>query len=104
MFEIDIMGTDGRARILANGDRIVIERPGPYAHYDGFSELQESEVRATGMAHAMEIGLDRMLAALDSGDAAELSEAVDGARDLSIVDAIKASARAGGAKVTTVPC
>jgi predicted dehydrogenase len=100
-FELDLTGSDGRARLLENGDRIEIATPRVNGHYSGFNELQPASVRETGMSNAMLTGLDRMLAALDDGPAGDVSEARDGLRDLTIVDAILRSAAAGGTKILT---
>jgi predicted dehydrogenase len=102
-FEIDIVGTEGRARVLANGDRIEVAAPGVHSHYNGFNELQPVSVRETGMSEAMLVGLDRMLAAFDQGNEADVSEAREGVRDLTIVDAVRRSAAAGGTKIRTDP-
>jgi predicted dehydrogenase len=101
VFEIDIVGTKGRARVVANGDRIELAAPAVHGHYDGFNELQPASSCETGLTGAMLAGLDRMLAAFDRGDAANVSEAREGVRDLTVVDAVRHSAGAGGAKVRT---
>ena len=46
LFELDILATEGRVRLVGNGDRILVSRVRPYAHYPGFGELHEAPDRA----------------------------------------------------------
>src|SRR5437867_9139587 len=98
LFEIDVVGTKGRVRILNNGDVIEIGHPVPYGHYDGFAELQLKERRQSSLANTMVYGLDSMVEAFRCGTASDVSEAEEGLRELGVVRAILESAQRGGAR------
>ncbi len=99
LFEIDVAGTEGRVRLLNNGDVIEVEQPVPYGHYDGFAELRLKERRQSSLANAMVYGLNSMLEAFRCGTTPDVSEAEEGLHDLHIVHAILESAQRGGARV-----
>ena len=100
LFEIDVVGTKGRVRILDNGDVIEVWHPAPYGHYGGFAELQLKERRQSSLANAMVYGLDSMMEAFRCGMASDVSEAEEGLRDLRVVCAILESAQRGGVIVS----
>jgi len=85
LFEIDIIGTKGRIRILENGDRYELYELVPYGHYEGFNELKLTGTHETDMGQAMRYGLEMMLDALGNGTWNDLSEGENAARDIEIV-------------------
>lgn len=106
LFEIDILGTDGRVRIVENGDRITVATVEEYAHYPGFTELRE----ATGeraIASTMGAAIPRAVrdvVAFVRGERPSPGETGEEAyRDLCVLDAITASRAAGGARRIVEP-
>jgi predicted dehydrogenase len=98
IFEIDIIGTRGRVRIDANGDRIIIYNAVNYGHYSGFRELKVKKTIRTNMQITMKYGLSYILKDLERRRYS-VDSAIEGAEDLKVVDALRLSAQKLGAKI-----
>ncbi len=99
VFEIEIIGAKGRVRVEENGERVEIRRGRADRRHGWHGELGEPEVRTTKLADAFPRGLALMIKDLENGQTGDVSEALNGLRDLEIVDAIKRSAARGGKAV-----
>ncbi len=95
LFELDIVGTHGRIKIGENGDLIRIFSAKAYDHYEGFSELKEIRSIRTEMIWSMKYGFDLLSGCLAEGRV-EFDSAEEGRLDLTVIDAVKESARKGG--------
>jgi len=105
LFELDILGTEGRIRFLDNGDRIVVSRVQEYRHYPGFWELREQpgEAIPTDMGSAIPNGVREIMAFLKGERALIENDGEDGYRDLCVVEAIATSKAQAGARIPVVP-
>ena len=93
LFEIDILGTTGRIRIVENGDRILWFGIKEYSHYPGFLELREAcehEI-SCDMGSAIANGVYRILEILTNPHDTSDSDGEEGYRDLCVLDAIVSS-------------
>ena len=101
LYELDILGTAGRIRLVENGDRILVSRVKDYAHYSGFQELTESpeDEIVTNMGEAIPNGVRQIVRFLTEGGDVPDSDGEEGYRDLCILDAIAASKAQGGLRV-----
>lgn len=84
LFELDIIGTHGRIRILDNGDVFEVYELVPYRHYEGFSELKLKERSETKMLQAMKYGLDLMLESIENGTWEDVSEGENAVKNIEI--------------------
>lgn len=105
LFELDILGTAGRIRLLDNGDRIVVSRVQDYRHYPGFLELRElpGDAIPTDMGSAIPNGARDIVAFVRGERALSENDGEEGYRDLCVVDAVAASKAQGGARIPVVP-
>jgi predicted dehydrogenase len=90
VFEVDVLGSGGRARVLDNCSRIEVSRFAPSPRYDGYRELEPSAKRNVGESEPF-LRLFREVADALDGRPARLSS--DGASALGtqrILDAIEA--------------
>ncbi len=86
LFELDIIGTHGRIRIMDNGDLCEIFNLKPYSHYSGFNELNLKESFTTEMCYAMKYGLATMLESLKTHTWQDISEGINAMRNLEIIN------------------
>jgi len=105
LFELDILGTCGRIRLLDNGDRIVRARVQEYAHYPGFMELRESsaELIPSNMGAAIPAGMEDIVACARGEQVALENDGEQGYYDLCVLDAIASSKARGGVRVPVEP-
>jgi predicted dehydrogenase len=94
VFEMDIIGTRGRVRLLDSGHRVEIHRVGDSPHYSGYLSLrkdeeQVGEVESTGLA-----ALEDLVRSLETGTPPRCT-GLDGLAALRIASAVVTSAREG---------
>lgn len=99
LFEIEVVGSTGRARLIDSGERFELQRGRADRRHGWHGELGEPAVRTTKLSQAFPRGLELMLRDLVAGRARGVSEAANGLRDLEIVEAVKRSAALGGRAV-----
>lgn len=101
IFEIDIIGTGGRIRLIENGDRIQVLERREYAHYPGFTELREvSEASVPAdMGSAIPSGLRQIVGFLRGSYAPVENDGEEAYRDLCVADAIARSRQQGGRRL-----
>lgn len=99
VFEIDIMCTLGRVRILENGDIINVYKVKEYSHYSGFGELVLTDSLNADLKWSMNRGLEMLLEFLRDHET-PVSSACEGVRDLKVVEALKLSAKMNGTEVS----
>ena len=85
LFEIDILGTQGRIRILDNGDTAEIYEVVECKHYPGFCELKKNQTWKTQMSYAMKYGLEAMIKDLQEGKGQDVSQARNAVRNLQVI-------------------
>lgn len=99
LFEIDILGSEGRIRILENGDRVIRYRTAPYAHYPGFRELERYDEVATRMPLALTDGVQAIVEILDRDLADYTNHGLESYKDSLVLDAISLSQKRGGVPI-----
>lgn len=102
IFEIDILGSDGRVRIVDNGDRVIWFTKEQYHNYSGFFELSQRCVMDTDMPHALEYGVASMKEILDHNQNEFDNNGIESYRDMVVVKSILESKQKGGI-ITDVP-
>ncbi|MBF0557347.1 MAG: Gfo/Idh/MocA family oxidoreductase [Nitrospirae bacterium] len=98
IFELDIMGTNGRIRIEENGDVIYVYEAREYDNYQGFKELKLIQKIETEMKWSMKYGLGMLMKDMSEGKRSAFF-AEEGLADMLIVEALKHSAASGGTRV-----
>ncbi len=101
LFEIDVLGTDGRIRLTENGDRIQMSEVKEYAHYPGFRELREAGGGAVpaNMGAAIPAGVRQIVGFLRGSPAQLENDGEEAYRDLRIIDTIARSWQQGGRRL-----
>lgn len=92
VFEIEIIGSRGRVRLLDNGRRLELRRAAG-------KTLGPATVARTLLPQAFALGLKRTLDDLDAGRSRGVAEAVEGVNDLRVIEAVRLSQKRGGAAV-----
>ena len=93
VFELDIFCTQGRIRVIENGDRIEIYRSVPFGHYDKFEELKQVETRKTQMGRAVVVGLDQMVQHILETKGGSITDGENALRNLDLVWQARQEAR-----------
>ncbi len=97
IFEIDIIGTEGRIKIEDSGDMIRIYKLKEYSHYPGFKELVFCEERVTELKWAVKYCLGTLRDDVLE-DRRSTFFAQEGLKDLRVIEWLKESAANGGIK------
>lgn len=99
IFEIDIMGSNGRIRIVDNGFKIIQQDIEDYEHYAGFRSLGRENLIASDMRHALSHVFKKVyedIKAEKTGLGTFAQEALKGMR---ILDQIRCSEQQQGMKL-----
>lgn len=101
IFEINILGTKGRLRVMSSGFDIQFEHVAQSKYFTGYRELFPAKppVDATGPRQPMLGGVAHILDCLEHGTS-PLSSGLDGRRALEIICGLHESAAAGGSRVS----
>jgi predicted dehydrogenase len=90
VFEVDVLGSEGRARILDNCERIEVSRFAASPRYDGYRELVTSATRNGGGSEPFLRLFEEVVDALDGGPARLRSDGESALGSQRILDAIEA--------------
>ncbi len=95
IFEIELLGTDGRLRLLENGRRIELDTVGPHPDWSDERALTPSGTRFPPGAHGMmRAVVENIIACLEESEPLRCTGA-DGIAALELVEAIRASVTSG---------
>jgi len=94
IFEMDLIGTRGRARVIESGHTIEIYQVVDSPYYTGYRTLALYDHIEGGMQDALLHAVEDMIRCLETGDQPTCSVA-DGAAALKIAIAVRESARSG---------
>jgi len=86
LFELDIIGTKGRIKLLDNGDIYEIYGLAEYRHYPGFNELTLKERGSTKMSHSIVLGLEEVLKSLQDGTYSNIHDGENALRNIELVE------------------
>jgi predicted dehydrogenase len=102
-FEIELVGTEGRLRILDNGLSVELSRWAPSGRYSGYRELARAACAnpLPPQDRFVDAVRDLVSCVADGGEPA--CSGADGYAALAAIVALKASAASGGARVPIVP-
>jgi len=97
IFELDIIGTEGRVRYTDEGHRFCFYEVEEYSHYPGFQELVEKPEKETRteLNFAVYRVVEYIIGLLKTGDSDKTNAAHEGLRDILILESIKDSVRRG---------
>jgi predicted dehydrogenase len=94
VFEMDIVGTEGRVRFVDSGHRIEQFQVADSAYYSGYRELQKGKEQEGGLENTLVNAVEDLVQCLDHGGRPQCS-AADGVAALAIAAAVVQSARVG---------
>lgn len=97
IFEMDIMGTEGRVKYEDEGHRFRFYEVEEYSHYPGFQELVEKPEKesVTELSSAVYKVVEYIIELLQTGGNDTTDSAREGLKDIQIVESIKRSAARG---------
>lgn len=97
IFELDILGTEGRVRYLDEGHRFSFYAVEEFSHYPGFQELVAKPERetTTELNFAVYHVVEYIIGLLQSGGRDAAGSAREGLRDILILESIMDSIRKG---------
>lgn len=99
IFELDILGSNGRIRIVENGEKIIYFKSDPYHSYPGFTELVQYREEKTEMSRVMAKSMKEILRILDEDLESFTNEGVESYKDSLVIEAILKSKENDWAKV-----
>jgi len=102
IFEIDILGNDGRIRLVDNGESMITYQKEPYHSYAGFFELVETDRNKTGMPFALEYAVKAITEILDQKKKQYKNSGMESYKDMLVIESILQSKDSGGI-ITDVP-
>jgi predicted dehydrogenase len=94
LFEMDIVGTSGRIRIVDSGLGVETSQAGPSAEFPGYEVLGVSTMRRSGFDDLALRAVEDLVAAIEAGRAPRCTLR-DGVRAVEIAEAIARSAETG---------
>jgi len=86
LFELDIIGTKGRIKLLDNGDIYEIYGLTEYRHYPGFKALTLKERGNTEMGHSIVRGLKEVLLSLQDGTNSDIRDGENALRNIELAE------------------
>ena len=96
VFEIDLVGTEGRLRILENGTRLEAYRFTESARYSGYRELVDQKIPMPSVNDRFADAVQNIVDLLDGKDVVAQSSAKDALRVDQLIACVKLSAQHGG--------
>lgn len=101
MFEVSLLGTEGRLRVMRNGFHAEFEKAADSTRFAGYKELHPTDLPfpADARHEFMLFGVAHIVDCLETGRA-PVSTGEDGRAALEIISAVRASAAAGGQRVS----
>jgi len=97
VFEIDVVGDEGRIRVIHNGNSIELYKFGDSPNYSGYRELIPEPLAAPGPGDLLLNTVRDMTQVLDGLSEKTACSAEDGYWTMAVIDALLDSMRAGGA-------
>lgn len=97
LFEIDLFGTEGRIRSLDNGERIELYRFEPSRRYSNYRELVPVDAAPAPSVDRFVAAVDDICAVMDGDKTRPECSGAEALAVQSLLLALEASARAGGA-------
>jgi predicted dehydrogenase len=94
LFEMDLVGKDGRVRIVESGHAFEIYEVGHSPHYRGYRTLVQKEKLLDGLQNVLLNAVEELVRCLDEGGQPSCS-GVEGIEALRIALAVRESARTG---------
>ena len=102
VFEIDIVGDEGRIRVVNNGNTVELYRFQASSHYSGYRELAAQPIDTPGTGDLLLNTVKDMAQVLDGLAAKPSCTAEDGYWTMAVIDALRQSMRAGGVPIPVV--
>lgn len=99
LFELDVLGSQGRMRIYDSGHRVTIFKRGDSPYYSGYSTLLEVSDEPCDMRDTLLEGLKNLLECVKTGEKPSCSDS-DGLAAIQIAEAAMMAAKSG--KVITL--
>lgn len=105
LFELDVLGTAGRVRLVENGDRILLSRAQEYSRYPGFTELRETADQhiVADMGSAIPNAIREIVDWIQGRGRLEVDTGEEAYRDLCVLDAIAISRAEGCVRIKVNP-
>ena len=97
-FELDLVGTAGRARLTEIGWHLALEEAGPSPRFPGYRELAPAWEAADALHDAVLYAVEDLVSSIEEGREPRAT-GTDAVAALAVADAARASAAAGGARV-----
>lgn len=98
IFELDVIGTNGRIRIVDNGFNLEIYKSAKSKHYGEYNDLQRVETPYFEKPNRMIAAVTELVECIKTNKV-PVSGGVQGMRALEIISAFRLSAKKGGEKI-----